>query len=94
MTMMAAIAEFERDMILERQREGIAIAKAAGKYKGRKAILIPNIGEYYKRYMTRQSSKVSIASELSISRTTLDKLFRQYEETQALKIKDTACNNQ
>ena len=67
MTMMAAIAEFERDMILERQREGIAIAKAAGKYKGRKEITIPNIGEYYEKYMTRQGTKVSIAAELGIS---------------------------
>ena len=82
MTMMAAIAEFERDMILERQREGIAIAKAAGKYKGRKEITIPNIGEYYEKYMTRQGTKVSIAAELGISRTTLDKLFSKYEEEQ------------
>ena len=78
MTMMAAIAEFERDMILERQREGIAIAKAAGKYKGRKEITIPNIGEYYEKYMKRQGTKVSIAAELGISRTTLDKLFKKY----------------
>ena len=84
MTMMAAIAEFERDMILERQREGIAIAKAAGKYKGRKEITVPNIGEYYEKYMSRQGSKVSIAAELGISRTTLDKLFKKYEEEQKL----------
>ena len=82
MTMMAAIAEFERDMILERQREGIAIAKAAGKYKGRKKISIQNIGEYYEKYMTRQGTKVSIAAELGISRTTLDRLFNKYEEEQ------------
>ena len=82
MTMMAAIAEFERDVILERQREGIAIAKAAGKYKGRKEITIPNIGEYYKKYMTRQGTKVSIAAELGISRTTLDRLFSKYKEDQ------------
>lgn len=79
MTMMAAIAEFERAMILERQREGIAIAKKAGKYKGRKAITIPNIGEYYQKYMTRQGTKTSIAAELGISRTTLDKLFKAYK---------------
>lgn len=81
MTMMAAIAEFERAMILERQREGIAIAKEAGKYKGRKAISIPDIGEYYQKYMTRQGTKTSIAAELGISRTTLDKLFIQYKNT-------------
>ena len=80
MTMMAAIAEFERAMILERQREGIAIAKREGKYKGRKAISVPNIGDYYDRYMSRQETKTSISAELGISRTTLDKLFKEYKE--------------
>ena len=78
MTMMAAIAEFERAMILERQREGIAIAKRAGKYKGRKAVSIPNIGEYYDRYMSRQGTKTSIAAELGISRTTLYGKLEEY----------------
>ena len=76
MTMMAAIAEFERAMILERQREG--------KYKGRKAVFVPNIGEYYQKYMTRQGTKTSIATELGISRTTLDKLFKEYENDKRL----------
>lgn len=79
MTMMAAIAEFERAMILERQREGIAIAKREGKYKGRKAVIIPNIDQYYDRYMSRKATKTSISAELGISRTTLDKLFKKYE---------------
>src|SRR6476661_784034 len=39
LSMLGAVAEFERSMILERQREGIALAKAAGKYRGRKASL-------------------------------------------------------
>ena len=81
MTMMAAIAEFERSMILERQREWIAIAKREGKYKGRKAVSVPNIGTYYDKYMRRKGTKVSIAHELGISRTTLDKLFREYERS-------------
>ena len=80
MTMMAAIAEFERAMILERQREGIAIAKSEGKYKGRKAVSVPNIGEYYSKYMRRDGTKTSIAGEIGISRTTLAKLFKQYEK--------------
>lgn len=80
MTMMAAIAEFERAMILERQREGIAIAKREGKYRGRKAVCVSNIKEYYDQYMSRNGTKTSIAAELGISRTTLDKLFKKYEE--------------
>lgn len=36
LTILGGIAEFEREVMLERQREGIAKAKAAGKYKGRK----------------------------------------------------------
>lgn len=40
LTVFGALAELERDSILERQREGIEIAKAAGKYKGRKPIAI------------------------------------------------------
>lgn len=82
LTMLAAISQFEREMILERQREGIAIAKREGKYKGRKAINVPNIKDYYDRYMSRQGTKTSIAAELGISRTTLDKLFKEYKERQ------------
>ena len=86
MTMMAAIAEFERDMILERQREGIAIAKKAGKYKGRKQIHVPDIELYYDRYMTRKATKTQIAKELSISRNTLDRLFKEYEKSKGKAI--------
>lgn len=38
LTIFAGLAEFEREMILERQREGIALAKEEGKYKGRQPI--------------------------------------------------------
>jgi DNA invertase Pin-like site-specific DNA recombinase len=40
LTVFGALAELERENILERQREGIEIAKAEGKYKGRKPISI------------------------------------------------------
>ena len=42
LTMIGAIAEFERTNLLERQREGIAIAKQNGVYKGRKEVSIPH----------------------------------------------------
>jgi DNA invertase Pin-like site-specific DNA recombinase len=40
MTVFSAMAELERDQILQRQREGIAVAKAEGKYKGRQPIKV------------------------------------------------------
>ena len=45
LTMLAAFAEFERELIKERQREGIAIAKVAGKYSGRRKITDELIAE-------------------------------------------------
>ena len=86
MTMMAAIAEFERDMILERQREGIAIAKKAGKYKGRKQIHVPDIESYYDRYMTRKANKTQIARELNISRNTLNRLFKEVKDKNGITV--------
>ena len=79
LTMIAAIAEFERDNILERQREGIAIAKAAGKYKGRNKIEVPNFKDYYDLYMCRKMNKSEIAKMLRVSRPTVDRLIREYE---------------
>lgn len=81
MTMMAAIAEFERDNILERQREGIAIAKAKGKYKGRKKVVVPDFGDYYNMYMTRKINKTQIAQKLKVSRPTVDRLIKDYEKS-------------
>ena len=81
LTMIGAINEFERANLLERQREGIAIAKAKGKYKGRKAIEIDNsFIDGYQRYLARKINKSQLAKELGISRPTLDKLIEQYEQ--------------
>ena len=80
LTMIGAINEFERANLLERQKEGIAIAVAQGKYKGRKEVNIPNFGEYYERYLNREFTKVSLAKELGISRNTLDKLIKNHIE--------------
>lgn len=75
LTMIAAINEFERANLLERQREGIAIAKEQGKYKGRKAIKPAGLEEGYARYMKREISLSGLAKELGISRPTLYKLI-------------------
>lgn len=79
-TVIAAINEFERANLLERQREGIAIAKREGKYHGRKAVTIPDLSRHYARYMRREISKAALARELGVSRPTLDKLFAAYQK--------------
>lgn len=77
-TMIGAINEFERQNMLERQREGIAIAKREGKFKGRKEIQIDNdtFNVQYSRYSQREITKVELAKILGVSRPTLDKLIR------------------
>lgn len=75
LTMIGAINEFERTNLLERQREGIAIARRAGVYQGRKAITVPGFSQHYARYMSREISKSALAKELGISRPTLDRLI-------------------
>lgn len=78
LTMIGAINEFERENLIERQREGIAIAKDQGKYKGRKEVKIDNFEKYYNRYIKREINKSQLAKELNVSRPTLDKLIKEH----------------
>ena len=80
LTMIAAINEFEHENILERQREGIALAKQRGAYKGRKAVQVKDFGKYYDRYLRREYTKKELAEELNISRPTLDRLIKEYQQ--------------
>ena len=81
-TMIAAINEFERANLLERQREGIAIAKRKGKYKGRNPVIVPDLPRHYERYRRREISKVALARELGVSRPTLDRLFDAHQKSE------------
>ena len=69
--MLGAVAEFERSMILERQREGIAIAKAAGKYKGRKASLSRTQASELRERLAKGESATALATEYGVSRQTI-----------------------
>ena len=84
LTVVAAISTFERECILERQAEGIAIAKANGIYKGRKPVQVENFGEYYTRWKNRELNKADLIKLLNISRPTLNNLFREYERTHGI----------
>lgn len=72
LSLLGAVSEFERMMIRERQREGIAIAKTKGIYKGRKAKLsAAQIATLKDRVAAGGVVKAQLARELGISRETL-----------------------
>lgn len=75
--MIAAINEFERANLLERQKEGIAAAKKKGVYEGRKRIEIPDFDRYYQLWDNHEMSKTAIAKELKVSRTVIDRLINE-----------------
>jgi DNA invertase Pin-like site-specific DNA recombinase len=77
LTMLAAFGEFERALIRERQREGIAIAKKKGIYKGRRKALSAEQARELRESVARgDKSKSSIARTYGISRETLYQYLR------------------
>jgi DNA invertase Pin-like site-specific DNA recombinase len=68
---MGTFAQFERELIRERKREGIAIAKRAGKYRGRKPVLTSMRGAELRKRAATYESKAGLAREFGISRDTL-----------------------
>ena len=71
LSVMGAFAEFERALLKERQREGIAIAKKAGVYRGRKPSLTPERVQELRARVATGEKKAVIAREFGISRETL-----------------------
>lgn len=76
LTMLAAVAEFERDLMKERQAEGIAKAKAEGKYSGRKPTARSRKTEVLKLHKAGKGAS-EIARELGIGRSSV---YRCLEE--------------
>lgn len=75
-TMLSAFAQFERSLIKERQREGIALAKVKGVYKGRKpALNAEGIAQLRKR-AAAGVNRTKLAKEFGISRETLYQYIR------------------
>lgn len=71
LAVMGGAAEFERDMIRERQREGIAIAKAKGKHLGRAAILKPAQVKELRKRVAAGEDKAQVAQAFGISRASV-----------------------
>ena len=72
--MLGAVAEFERSMIRERQREGIAAAKAAGKKLGRKGALGDKDIKRLRAKRTKGVSVRDLQGEFNISRASVYRL--------------------
>lgn len=70
LTIFGAVAELEREYILQRQREGIAIAKEQGRYTGRKPRQAPNFDKVVAQWQKGEISAVDAMRTLKMSKTT------------------------
>ena len=78
LTMLGAVAEFERSLMLERQREGIAAAKASGKYKGRAPTVQKQAAEMLE--LRRQGvGPADIARRLGVARSSVYRVLADTE---------------
>ena len=79
LTVLGAIAEFERELMLERQREGIARAKAQGKYKGRKPTARAKSAHVIKMKAEGRTAD-AIAEALDISRASVFRILKEFSD--------------
>lgn len=87
LTMIGGINEFERTNLKERQAEGIAIAKAEGKYKGRKKIdYPPQWSEVYSKWKQREMTANRAMELLGLKHNTFYKLVSEYDEDEKGRI--------
>lgn len=78
LTIFGAVAELEREYILQRQREGIAIAKEQGKYTGRKPIMPPNFESVVHQWREGKLTAAEAMRRLNMSSSTF---YRKVKES-------------
>jgi DNA invertase Pin-like site-specific DNA recombinase len=82
LSVLGSIAQFERDLIKERQREGIALARQRGAYRGRKRALPDDKLPELLQKVKAGEKKAKLAREFGISRQTLYESLRRVPGTQ------------
>jgi DNA invertase Pin-like site-specific DNA recombinase len=85
LNVLGSVAQFEREMMLERQREGIAKAKADGKYRGRK----PKAEPLLERILAMKAEGMgdtAIGKALGMDRTTVFRVRKQAEASEVSKV--------
>lgn len=82
LTVFAALSELEREQIRQRQAEGIAIAKAHGKYNGRQPIKYDRylFEQLYTQWKSGDITKKYMSRKLGMSQSTLYRRIKEYEE--------------
>lgn len=81
LTVFGAIAELEREYILQRQAEGIAIAKANGVYKGRKPLDCPGFDKVYQQVELGKISATEAFRQLNVSKSTYYRRVRERQRS-------------
>ena len=79
LTIFGAVAELEREYILQRQKEGIAIAKANGVYKGRKPIQHPDFDTVVAQWRKGKITAAEAMRRLGMSSSTFYRKVRKYQ---------------
>ena len=82
LTVFGAVAQLERDYILQRQKEGIAIAKANGKYQGRKKIQYDRFDEIYEKWKNNEMTAIQAMKLLNYSKTTFYRRVKEMKENE------------
>jgi len=76
LTVFGAVAELEREYLLQRQREGIELARRQGKYKGRKPIVHPDFDQVCTRWRRGELTAVQAMKQLGMSKSTFYRKVR------------------
>lgn len=80
LSIFAALSELEREQTLQRQRDGIAIAKSQGKYKGRQPISIDwvKFGQLYELWTSDAITAVEFQKRMGLRTNTFYRRLREY----------------
>lgn len=90
LTVFGAMAELEREQILQRQKEGIAAAKEAGKYKGRKPIEVDEdlLKSVHNKWYKNEITTAHAIKKLGVSRNTFYRRMWEYEDEMGIPRKN------
>ena len=90
LTVFGAMAQLERETILARQAEGIAAAKAAGKYKGRKPIDVDEdkLAELYVAWKRGETTPKCMMKILNLKSATFWRKIKAYEQKHGIKVEE------